>query len=95
MEQQQKKKQVDIPATHLWIYKRVKEKHGIRIVRNLDVVETIRRTVRQIPKRFGYIVLDEMCDYGLIEKIDRLKCRVLNNDCDEKLKMIEDYYFIR
>lgn len=86
---------VNIPATHLWIYKKIKEKHGIRIIRTCDIIEIIRRTIYQIPKRFDYIVLDEMCEYGLLQKIDRLKCRVLSSDCDKQLKKIENYYFFK
>jgi len=88
-------KKVDIPATHLWVYKKIKEKHGLGLVKTQDVIEIIRRSIRQMPKRFDYIVLDEMCEYKLLQKIDRIKCRVLSTDCDAKLKKIEDYFYFR
>ena len=85
----------DIPSVHLWIYKKMRETYGLRIVRTILLIQLIRRTIYQprTPKKLDYLLLNEMCEYGLLEKIDRLKCRILYKNCDAKLRKLEEYFF--
>jgi len=87
------KQKGDIPLTHLWIYSKLKERYGCREVKLTVVMETIRRVIYQIPKKFDYEILEELEFYGLIRKIDRVKCCINIIRC-AKLKKIEEYFVI-
>ena len=85
----------DIPLIYLWIYKKFCDKWGECnvIVLSKDMVEIVRRTVYQVPKKYDYFILKEMETFKLIESINTQKYKIMGLEANKKLKKLDQYYF--
>lgn len=84
------------PFIYLWIYKKMCDKWGRNcntVVYSKDVIEIIRRTVYQIPKKYDYYILKELERYNFVETINQQKCKILGLDSQKRLKRVENYCF--
>lgn len=83
------------PLIYLWIYKKMIDRFGKdnQIILAKNLLEVLRRTVYQIPRQYDYFILKEMCGYGLLEKVNSQKYKLLGSLADKKLKNINDYFF--
>ena len=83
------------PLIYLWIYKKMVDRFGKdnQIILAKSLLEVLRRTVYQIPRQYDYFILKEMCSYGLLEKINSQKYKLLGAQADKRLRNINDYFF--
>lgn len=84
-----------IPLVYLWIYKKMVDKFGKenQIIFSKNMLEIIRRALQQVPRKYDYFILKEMMHYGLIDKINSQKYKLLGSRADQKLKALDDYFF--
>ena len=84
-----------IPLIYLWIYKKMVDRFGKQnqIIVVTQLVEIMRRTVYQVPNKYNYFIMKEMIDYGLIEKVNQQKYKLLASEADSKLRVLDNYFF--
>lgn len=76
-----------VPFFYVYIYSKVKEKsQGLNYIPTKVIVETIARVVHHIPKFYHHIIIKELESYGLIKKIDHIKCQIN----EKKVKTISE-----
>lgn len=84
----------EIPFLYAWLYQRMLWKFGKRdqAVPTKQLIEVMRRTIYQIPRRFNYVMIDEMNEYGLLKKVNSQKCVFLGASAHHKLHKFKDYF---
>lgn len=85
----------EIPLVYRFIYKKFCDKWGQcnTIVLSTELVEIIRRTVYQIPKKYDRIILKEMEEnWGLIETINQQKHKINGANANKILKKLDYCY---
>ncbi|MFI5405069.1 MAG: hypothetical protein ACHQ1D_01005 [Nitrososphaerales archaeon] len=82
------------PLIYLWLYKKMIDRFGKenQIIIAKEVLEVLRRTVYQIPRRYDYYILKEMCSFELLEKVNSQKYKLMGAHADSKLKEINEYF---
>ena len=80
-------KDKDIPLIYLFIYKNLIEKFGKydRIVSRKGILEVWRRCIHNVPRKYDFYVLQEMCELGLMERINPQEFQLFGFDADGKL----------
>jgi hypothetical protein len=88
------KKEDDTPLIYLWLYKKMVERFGSEntIALAKDFLEILRRTTYQIPRKYDYFILKEMCNYKLLEKINSQKYKLLGSKSERRLRKLNDYF---
>jgi len=86
----------EIPLLYLFVYKTLVEKFGMcnRIIPRKKILEVWRRSIHNVPRKYDYYILQEMCEYGLIEKISIQEFQLFGFDCNKKLSMNEKLKFL-
>jgi len=81
------KKDDEIPLLYLFVYKNLIDKFGKhdRIITRKVILETWRRCIHNVPRKFDFYILQEMCEYGLIERINPQEFQLFGFDADGKL----------
>ena len=75
------------PCLYLFIYRRIRERsNGRNVVAYSLVDQVMAETAHNVPKKFRYVVLEEMEKYSLIKKIDKHKVRIVGGKADNKLE---------
>jgi hypothetical protein len=69
------------------------EKFGKRnlIISRKRILEVWRRCIHNVPRKYDYHILKEMCNYGLLEKISPNEFQLFGLDSDKKMKLNEDF----
>lgn len=82
------------PIVYLWVYKKMVEKFGKdnQIILAKELLEVLRRTVYQIPRQYDYYIMKEMCGYGLLERANTQKYKLLGAQADKRLKNLNSYF---
>lgn len=88
------KKEEETPLVYLWIFKKFCDKWGRynSIVYSTELIEVIRRTVYQVPKKYDYFILNEMVRYELLEPINKKKHKILGSCANKRLKKLDNYF---
>ena len=82
-----------IPIVYAWIYYRIREKNNGVYIELRRLKDIIAYSIRgSIPHFFQKEIMKDMCEMGLIQRIDQFKYKVLSNNCDKKVKKIMDYF---
>jgi len=65
------------------------EKFGKRnsIIPRKRILEVWRRCIHNVPRKYDYHILQEMCDYDLLEKVNPQEFQLFGLDCQKKLKL--------
>jgi hypothetical protein len=92
----EKVKPEDIPLLYLFVYKTMVEKFGKhnRIISRKKILEIWRRCIHNVPKKYHFYILQEMCDYQLLEKINAQDFELFGNDADGNLTLNEKFKLI-
>lgn len=83
------------PIIYLWIYKKMVDKFGKenQIILAKHLLEVLRRTVWQIPRKYDYYILRELCDLGFMERVNTQRYKLLAAQAEKKLGSMADYSF--
>lgn len=81
------KKKDEIPLLYLFVYKNLVDKFGKhdRVIPRKGVLEVWRRCIHNVPRKYDFYVLQEMCDFGLMERINPQEFQLFAFDADGKL----------
>lgn len=69
------------PLLYLYVFKLMVDRIGLidQIVTTKQLLEFWHRTIYNVPRKYDRHILDEMCMYGLIEKINSQKYMFYGN----------------
>lgn len=86
----------EVPLLYLFVYKSLVEKFGKcnRIIPRKTILEIWRRSIHNVPRKYDFYILQEMCDYGLIEKINVQEFKLFGFNADDKLCMNDKFKFL-
>ena len=84
----------DIPLLYLFVFKTMTEKFGKqdRILFTKQLLEIWRRCIHNVPRKYDYYILQEMCDYEMLEKITSQKYILLGSKAPTKLAKLNDFF---
>jgi len=84
----------DIPLLYLFVFKAMTEKFGKqdRILFTKQLLEIWRRCIHNVPRKYDYYILQEMCDYGMLEKITTQKYILFGSRANKKLVKLNDFF---
>jgi len=85
------KKKDEVPVLYLFVYKNLIDKFGKydRLVSRKAILEVWRRCIHNVPRKFDFYVLQEMCEYGLMERINPQEFQLFGLNADGKLSANE------
>jgi hypothetical protein len=80
-------KQNEVPLLYLFVYKSLIEKFGRynRVLSRKSILEIWRRCIHNVPRKYDFYILQEMCEFGLLEKINSKEFQLSGSKSDEKL----------
>ena len=84
----------EIPLLYLFVFKSMTEKFGKmdRILFTKQLLEIWRRCIHNVPRKYDYYILQEMCDYEMLEKITSQKYILLGSKANQKLARLNDFF---
>ena len=86
----------NIPVLYLLFYRFFKDKSTKRIFIPYSLAkETLTRNVHNIPRKYYYLILEEMEELGLLRKIGtkrNFKYEFIGKDIDKHLNKYEDLF---
>lgn len=79
----------EIPLLYLFVYKKLIEKFGKynRVISRKALLEIWRRCIHNVPRKYDYYILKEMCDYGLLERINNQEFKLFSQDYKKNIKL--------
>lgn len=79
----------ETPLLYLFVYKNLIEKFGKynRVVSKKAILEIWRRCIHNVPRKYDYYILKEMCKYGLLEKVNNQEFKIFCQDYNHHLKL--------
>lgn len=88
------KRDEEVPLIYLWIFKKLCDKWGRcnTIVYSKEILEVVRRTIYQVPRKYDYFILKEMEKFQLIENINQQRHKILGSCANKKLKKLDNYF---
>lgn len=86
----------EIPILYLWIYKKYIDKYGEldRYVSRKELIETMHRTIYQVPRKYDWFIIKEIEFFGMIEKVDNVTYRLKGRMAPKLLKKLNLYYLV-
>jgi len=83
----------DIPILYLFVYKHLIEKFGKqnRIITKKAILEIWRRCIHNVPRKYDFYIIKEMCKYGLLEKVNSQEFNLFSQDYQKNLKLNRDF----
>jgi hypothetical protein len=83
-----------VPLLYLYIFKMMIEKIGNddQVVESKQLLEVWHRNIYNVPRCYDFHILTEMCDYGLIKRINTLKYVFYGNKGQTKLRRLKDFF---
>jgi len=84
----------DIPLLYLFVFQSMIDKFGKtdRVLFTKQLLEIWRRCIHNVPRKYDYYILQEMCDYGMLEKLTTQKYILLGSVANQKLSKLNDFF---
>lgn len=85
-----------IPLLYLFVYKTLVEKFGKhnRIIPRKAILEIWRRSIHNVPRKYDFYIIQEMCDYGLLEKVSVQEFKLFGFNPQGRLTVNEKFKFL-
>jgi len=82
-----KAKKDEVPLLYLFVYKNLIDKFGKydRIISRKKILEVWRRCIHNVPRKYDFHVLQEMCEFGLMERVNSQEFQLFGFDSDKTL----------
>lgn len=86
----------EIPLLYLFVYKTFIEKFGKhdRIISKKSILEIWRRCIHNVPRKYDYYILKEMCRYGLLEQVNSQEFKLFSQDYQKNIKLNTNFYML-
>lgn len=85
-----------IPLVYLRIFQLMTKPEHLgakdQIVTSKCLLEFWHRQLYNFPRKYDYHILTEMCEYGLLERINTQKYKFFGGRAYNKLKRLNDYF---
>lgn len=83
-----------VPLLYLYIFKLMTDKMGMldQITTAKQLLEFWHRNIYNVPRKYDLHILNEMCDMGLLEKINTQKYKFFGKSASIKLKKLRDNF---
>ena len=80
-------KKDEVPLLYLFVYKNLIDKFGKhdRIIPRKGILEVWRRCIHNVPRKYDFYLLQEMCFFGLIQRINPQEFQLFGFDAEGKL----------
>ncbi len=84
----------EIPLLYLFVFKSMIDKFGKkdRILFTKQLLEIWRRCIHNVPRKYDYFILQEMCEYGILEKVSSQKYVLFGSKANKKLAKLNDFF---
>lgn len=84
----------NVPLLYLYIFRLMVDKLGRsnQITTSKTLLEFWHRTIYNVPRNYDFHILKEMCEYGLIEKINSQKYILYGDSAYSKLRKLNDFF---
>jgi len=84
----------NVPFLYLYVFRLMTEKLGMadQITTTKTLLEFWHRNIYNVPRKYDIHLLNEMCEMGLIEKINTQKYRFYGKRASNKLKRLRDNF---
>jgi hypothetical protein len=88
------KKCTKVPLLYLYVYRLMVDKLGMedQITTNKQLLEFWHRNIYNVPRKYDAHILNEMCEYGLLEKINTQKYYFYGKKAGYKLKRLRSNF---
>ncbi len=80
-------KKDEVPLLYLFVYKNLIDKFGKydRMISRKIILETWRRCIHNVPRKYDFHILQEMCEFGLLERVNPQEFQLFGFDSEGKL----------
>lgn len=84
----------NVPFLYLYVFKLMTEKLGMadQMTTTKTLLEFWHRNIYNVPRKYDTHLLEEMCQMGLIEKINSQKYKFYGEKASNKLKRLRDNF---
>lgn len=84
----------NVPFLYLYVFKLMTEKLGMedQITTTKELLEFWHRNIYNVPRKYDIHILHEMCEMGLLERINSQKYWFYGDRCSNKLKKLRDNF---
>lgn len=88
------KKCSKVPLLYLYVFRLMIDKIGMedQIITNKQLLEFWHRNIYNVPRKYDAHILNEMCEYGLLEKINTQKYQFNGKKASQKLKRLRSNF---
>ncbi len=84
-----------IPIIYAYLYLKVRQKSQVSIIDRQKLKEILRRTILKkggFPRFMIKYIIEEMKELELLQQINRGSYRILESNCEKKIKSLINYF---
>lgn len=83
-----------VPFLYLYVFRLMTDRLGMedQLTTKKQLLEIWHRNIYNVPRKYDIHVLNEMCEMGLIDKVNTQKYRFYGGKANHKLKKLRDNF---